>query len=352
MSEIGVGGGYRSPCECRHSIRVVQISRRARKGAYSLERVYQDVRGSLPADVVVTAVQSRFYSVGVWRRLLDAVLVRRERGDVFHVTGDAHYLTYFLSKRRTVLTVLDCGILDEKRGFRRWLLWFFWFWLPEKRCRNIVAISRSTKEEFLRQVRCDPEKVIVIGCNVSNEFTRSDRTALPDKPRVLLVGTTPNKNIERTAAALKGLKVAVAIIGKLSASQVSALEKNGIDYVARFGLSRSEVAEEYRRCDLVIFASTYEGFGLPIIEANAVGRPVVTSSVWSMPEVAADAACLVDPFDVDSIRQGVIRVLSDGSYRNQLVRQGFKNVERFRTRVIAKEYAELYRQVADDADDV
>ena len=76
-----------------------------------------------------------------------------------------------------------------------------------------------------------------------------------------------------------------------------------------------------------------------------MGRPVVTSNLLSMPEVAGDAACLVDPFDVASIRTGIHRVVRDAKYREELVARGFTNAERFRVEVIASQYAELYREI-------
>ena len=85
---------------------------------------------------------------------------------------------------------------------------------------------------------------------------------------------------------------------------------------------------------------------MPIVEANAVGRPVVTSNLHSMPEVAADAACFVDPYDVQSIRAGIESVVSDATLRAQLVDAGLRNAQRFRPRVIAERYARLYRRVA------
>jgi glycosyltransferase involved in cell wall biosynthesis len=98
-------------------------------------------------------------------------------------------------------------------------------------------------------------------------------------------------------------------------------------------------------CDLLVFASTFEGFGLPIVEAQATGRPVVTSNIMSMPEVAGDAACLVDPFNVSSIREGVLKVINDSDYRNALVKAGFENVKRFQPEQIARQYAELYHEL-------
>ena len=94
-----------------------------------------------------------------------------------------------------------------------------------------------------------------------------------------------------------------------------------IEYENWSNLSLDEVVRKYQQCDLLTFCSTYEGFGMPIVEANVVGRPVVTSDISSMPEVAGNAACLVDPFDSASIRSGIRRVIKDIDYRSEADRQ-------------------------------
>lgn len=331
-------------------IRVTQFMRRPRPGIYSVERLYEDVRKNMSSDIQVRVRVSRFYSQGLWRRLYDAVAAYRHQGDINHVTGDVHFLTYFLAKRRTLLTILDCGVLEQLRGFKRWVLWFFWFWLAEKRCSFIVVISAETKKQLLRHLHCDPKKIRVIYCNVSSEFRPFPTTFNSDRPRLLQIGTTDNKNIERLAEAIKGLECDLVVIGKLSDSQQTALEQNSIYFENRVGLSRGELLDEYHSCDLLVFISTYEGFGLPIVEANAVGRPVVTSKVLSMPEVAGDAACLVDPFDITSIRAGICRVIDDVEYREQLVSCGFANAERFQASVLATQYAKLYKDIHQNAE--
>jgi glycosyltransferase involved in cell wall biosynthesis len=335
-----------SEADVTKPLQVVHFQRKPPPGFFSVERLFEDVRSALPCDIEVDVQVNRYLSQGIWRRLVDTVRAARHRGVVNHVTGDVHYLTYLLDRKRTVLTILDCVTLERLRGFRRWFFWFFWYWLPEKRCAAITVISEATKQQLLRYLHCDADKITVVHCPVSNEFTASEKPFDDHCPRILQVGTTENKNIPRVAEALQGLPCRLAIIGPLSDEQQRVLARYAIDYVSHVGLSREALLEQYRKADLVMFASLYEGFGLPIVEANTVGRPVITSRLYSMPEVGGDAACYVDPYDVAAIRSAVERLIQDAAYRQGLVERGYKNVERFRLAGIAVQYAELYRKLA------
>ena len=316
--------------------------------SWSLERVFDDVAAHLPDDITVTFCHNRFNSQGLFKRLYDLLRAPWHQGQVNHVTGDVHYVTYALFKEKTILTVLDCVFLDYSKGLKRALLWFFWLWLPVRRCSMITSISEATRQEILRRVSCDPAKVRVIHCPVSAEFQPAPQPFNRACPRVLHIGTNPNKNLERHVAALRGLPCELVVVGRLSAAQRRCLEDSGVRYTALAGLSNAALLEQYQLCDLMLFASTYEGFGLPIVEAQAVGRPVITSNLWSMPEVAGDAACLVDPHDIASIRAGIERVFYDDDYRRGLVARGYENVRRFDVETIAAQYAALYREVACD----
>lgn len=326
-------------------IRVTYYQRKPVKGSQSVERLFADVRGHLPEAIEATICVSQYASQGFWKRIVNIVDAWFHQADVNHVTGDVHFLTYLLTRRKTILTILDCVMMERLRGFRRWIFWFLWLWLPEKRCGVITVISEATRQQVLNFVQCDPQKVRVIYCNVSDEFKPAFRVFNQSCPRILQVGTSPNKNIERVVAALEGLTCKFVIIGHLSESHIVALNKSGIEYENLVNLSREDLLSEYVACDLLMFVSTYEGFGLPIVEANAVGRPVITSNIWSMPEVAGDAACLIDPFNVSEIRAAVMRIINDADYRDQLLANGFENVKRFQIETIALQYADLYREI-------
>jgi glycosyltransferase involved in cell wall biosynthesis len=195
-------------------------------------------------------------------------------------------------------------------------------------------------------IDCSPEKIRVIHNNISNEFRWQPQNFNVDCPRILQIGTAANKNLEKVAQALAGITCRLAIVGPLSGNQANLLKQYAIDYENFTGLSREAMVDQYISSDLVLFVSTYEGFGLPIIEANAVGRPVVTSDVSSMPEVAAGAACLVNPYEASSIRDGVLRVINDEGYRGTLINRGLENARRFRAPAAANQYACIYREVA------
>ncbi len=210
----------------------------------------------------------------------------------------------------------------------------------------MTVISNSTKEDLLRYVKVDPQKVRVVHDCVSAAFKPTPKEFNATKPIILQVGTGPNKNLERVAEALQGIPCHLRVIGTLTGRQTTVLQRSGIEYSSASNISDEEVVREYCRCDMLVFASTYEGFGLRLWKPSN-GRPVVTSNILSMPEIAGESACLVDPFDVASIRAGILRILKDSNYCEELVQRGFKNVQRFQPRAIAAQYVKLYRELLD-----
>jgi glycosyltransferase involved in cell wall biosynthesis len=325
---------------------VTYFQRRAYDNAFSVEQVFSDVRHSLPPFVKGKVLSSRYASRGFLRRLYNSIEAALSQGEINHITGDVHFLACFLHKKNTILTVHDCGGLHRLSGVRREMLKLLWYTIPCRRSALITTISEFTRSELIRYTGCPPEKVRVIPDPVGLGFLPSPQLFNHACPAILFVGMTPNKNLERAAAALRGIPCRLQIVGALSASQKAVLEANGINWSAKAKLSNDEIVAAYRNCDFLLFPSTYEGFGLPIIEAQATGRPVVTSKVCSMPEVAGAGARLVDPFDVNSIREGVLEVIGDAAYRRRLIENGFRNVSRFSAETIARQYVDLYEELA------
>jgi len=328
------------------SIRITHFMRDRRIHARSIERVYEDVRAAIPDDCTVVEWVCKNPSKGLLGRLQDAWNARRAQTRVNHVTGDTHYLTFFLDHKQTVLTIHDLGSFQNSKGFKRFILYWFWFWLPVRFARVVVVVSEKTRRVLLDAVKCESDKVVVVHNPVSDEFQFHPKKFNSAHPRILQVGTAPNKNLERIVEAIAGIDCTLTIIGPLTSAQKKTLGHYQIKYENHVGLSRLALLAQYVEADLLMFVSTYEGFGLPIIEGNAVGRPVITSALEPMSEVAADAACLVDPYDANAIRAGLMRVITDDSYRKAMIFAGYRNAQRFRASVVAARYAEIYRKIA------
>jgi glycosyltransferase involved in cell wall biosynthesis len=208
---------------------------------------------------------------------------------------------------------------------------------------SLLAISQATADALTGRFRAARGRTVIAPLGVSpalsNELTPAEAEQLPDAGFVLAVGTLePRKNLPRLVQAYSSLDadlqrrhplVIVGALGWETGETLQALRSLG-DRCTMLGyVSDAALAELYRRCNAFCYPSLGEGFGLPVLEAMAAGAPVVTSHSSSLPEVGGDAVEYVDPCDVQSIANGLRRVLEDDAHRAELARRASERAGEF-----------------------
>ncbi|MCD6450968.1 MAG: glycosyltransferase family 4 protein [Acidobacteria bacterium] len=290
---------------------------------------------------------------------------RKLRLDLFH---SPHYVLPFLLPCPAVVTVHDLiHLLFPQYLPHNWAKFYARYMIGRgvKRASRVITVSHSSKRDILRFFRVPEEKIEVIYNGVAPELMEPLSSEELDKvrrkygiyePFLLFVGNLkPHKNLRRLISSFARVAVQVpelllVVVGDELhnhpdlAREVE--EKKLKGRVRFFGYTeRGELKGLYQLAEILVFPSLYEGFGLPPLEAMAVGTPVVASNVSSIPEVVGDAALLVDPRDEEMIAKGILRLLNERGLKQDLIEKGKKRAKIFSWRKTAELTLEVYNQV-------
>ena len=329
--------------------------------------------GALPAAPAAnfgwraTAISPRWLA-RIWHRARLPLPVELFTGqvDLFHATD--FVLPSTLPATRTLLTVHDLSFVRVPAAASPLLKAYLDAVVPRsvERACHVLADSAATKHDLVELYKTPAQKITVLYCGVDERFRPvSDKhrlTAmrakygLADSRYVLSVGTVqPRKNYSRVIRALaearaSGLELHYAIAGGkgwLEEEMQQMIATTGMrGYVHLLGFVDDEdLPALYSGSQMLLIPSLYEGFGLPILEAMACGVPVITSKVSSLPEVAGDAAILVDPDDTAALRDAIIAVETDATLRDQLIHKGYRQAERFTWRRSAEQLLSVYHSL-------
>ncbi len=329
-------------------VNLVFYTRRRDLKRFSIEFLFDTIAKYLPSDYSARFEENTVAGKNALSRLLSIIYAPFKQGDINHVTGDVHYIVILLRQSKTILTIHDLEFYKRAVGLRKVILYILWIWLPVKRCKYITVVSQSTKRELLKVVEIDPADVYVVPNFVDPRFHAQEKSFNSKCPRILQVGTKKNKNIPRLIDALRDLNCVLVIVGILDRDLANRLSSCKFKLEHYSELSFEELRTEYVKSDIVTVVSTEEGFGLPIIEAQVVGRVVVASNLSALPEIAGEGACYVDPFSTDDIRKGIREIIGNRLYRNRLIREGYANCQRFSVEKTVAKYVSIYRKIHEE----
>jgi len=251
--------------------------------------------------------------------------------DIFHSSD----WTQPPTKAKKITTIHDLAVLRYPKTFpqkivdvqQRRLEWV------KKEIDMIIAVSQATKKDIVELLSIPEEKIQVIYEAVGEDFQPQPLAKVEKikkkyqlKEDYLLAFSGPaRKNLERIKKACQGFNL--FIIGE--------------PYIPQ-----EDLPSLYSGAQCLVYASLYEGFGLPVLEAMACGCPVLTSNVSSLPEVTGQAGLLVDPLDVEEIARGINEITNNKEKREELIKKGFAQAKKFSWEKAAKETLKAYETVA------
>lgn len=304
-------------------------------------------------------------SSGNWNRLLNTLpaACRNWRADVLHV----NYVGPFFVTCPTVVTVHDVAFKRCPNFFspRDRLLFATLLPLTLRRASAVIAVSNHAKQEIVDVFPYLKKKLYLTLEAADPMFQPHQAVELLQKARlryrirseyILVVGNLqPRKNLLRVISAFASVhrhinNIQLVIAGKAhwqSSAVYSAVKHFGLEnYVVFTGYVPDEdLVVLYSFAKVYVYPSLYEGFGLPILEAMACGVPVVTSNTSSMPEVAGDAALLVDPQQEDQIARAILKILCNTDLASSLSEKGLRRARRFSWQKTAQETVVVYQSV-------
>ena len=282
----------------------------------------------------------------LWEQLFLPVVARRKGVDVLLSTGNIAPVLHPFPEV-TIMYDLIPFIMPQTFTVVERLALKTLFYLTAKRSDTIITVSNSSKADIVRRLGVDESKVKVVYGACDEGFGKAEvdrqrlrRQGIEGSYILYVASRRPYKNIDGLIRAYRLLKdrysiehklVITGLGGRADPALFSLVKESGLegDVIFTGFVPDEELPTLYSGAELFVYPSFYEGFGLPILEAMACGVPVACSNRTSLPEVAADAAILFEPSNIEEMAHSIHKILSEGALKEELIRRGRKRVEEF-----------------------
>ena len=295
--------------------------------------------------------------VHAWRNNQFRSYTRGIKPSLYHETN---YVPFYFEYGPTIITVCDLSFVrhpewhpsDRVKYFEKYCL------KKVSQMEAVITISAFSKDEMLNLLNVDRAKIYVTPLGVGRSFMPNGKRmqGLPDQYILFLGNLEPRKNLQSLLTAYRSLprnlrdRYPLVIAGakawptnKLGKAFCSPQKDEKIVFTGY--VPQVLLPDLYRGASLFVYPSLYEGFGLPVIEAMACGVPVLASNTTSLPEVVGDAGMLVNPYNVDELREGMIKLLEDEKMRIEMSDRGLERAKLFSWEKCAKETLAVYEKV-------
>lgn len=291
----------------------------------------------------IEIVKCPVVSKGLFRRLYLICWSYFNQGDVNHILGDINYISIFMTKNKTINTFLDCRLLDCFVRTKKFIYKLIWFELPIKNSRIVTFISKFTKLQIEKKLNFKVKNSEVIPVPLTdNLLFRVNNNKIKN---ILIIGTSKHKNVKNMISGIKDLDVNLTIIGELDHKIKSFCKSYKIYYKNLIDIDKNKMRKILAQNDILLMVSKYEGFGMPIIEAQASGLVVITSDIEPMKSVVGKDGLIVNYNNPIEITKKIQKLLKDKDYFLKILNKGKDNSKKYDYKIINDYYHKLYNRI-------
>lgn len=255
--------------------------------------------------------------------------------------------------KKQVITIHDLSFYANKKWFSKAYTLFYSFTTPivARKAIKIITVSEFSKSEIVKYLNIEPSKIEVVYNGVSNDLRTSEnysnKPLIKGKYILAVSSIDPRKNLQRLIDAFCNLKTdhKLVLVGKSFKHFNIKLSVKSDDVIFTGFVSDEDLKSLYKNCDFFIYPSLYEGFGIPPLEAMKNKCAVIVSKIPSLLEVCGDSALYVDPYDVKSIEDGMLKIIYDSDLKEALKVKGVKRVDLFNWNDSANKISNLIKNI-------
>ena len=332
--------------------KILLIFRKPNKGNFSIEKVYESIFNGMKAlpdspNVKRKTLQRNYDIVAFVFSFLGSLFSKKY---IVHITGGCNYMILAFPFKKRVLTIHDLFHFKKNKSIKGYIYDILYYHLPVRFSNEIIVVSENTKQEMLKHFPINKNKItvinnpLVIASEHINYRERKFNESIPIS--ILQIGDKPLKNYHRLIEATKDLNVHYNFVHANDDVITKLIKDHGLKERASVykGITDKELYNLYDKSDVLFFASEAEGFGLPIIEAQAYGLQVITSNRAPMNAVGK-GAILVDPLNVNAIKNGFLSLYNDTLIQESSI-IAKQNVSIYELDNIVEAYINFYKNCA------